>query len=321
MITQRPCLAGGAPPAVRPTTCGRAVGKAIHTHSLVQGGRWQLRSSSAGGSARPARAPAARRYTPPDCASPAPAQTQAQTQAVVIGAGLAGLTAARALSGSFDRVVVLERDDLAAAQRPGVPQYSQTHVLLTRGLQVCAWQPWGIVLAGWEGPATMNCAPPAVDGECCPRPPPQALEELLPGFSASLRIAGAHDACYTADFYFFDYKREYEGGPSDLRCAGPLPRLTCRAQGLGGASRGAGCAADPTGLPHDSSGTHCSAPTPAPARRTLLSTRGLVERTARALVERTPGVELRPAARVAGLQFEAGGKCVTGKLKLLRFGA
>lgn len=44
--------------------------------------------------------------------------------AVVIGAGIAGLAAARALSETFDQVTVVERDHLPATPvpRPGVPQ-------------------------------------------------------------------------------------------------------------------------------------------------------------------------------------------------------
>ncbi len=58
-------------------------------------------------------------------------------QAVVIGAGIAGLAAARALSDSFERVVLLERDTLAAEAMPriGVPQGKQPHALLVGGLR------------------------------------------------------------------------------------------------------------------------------------------------------------------------------------------
>lgn len=56
-------------------------------------------------------------------------------QAVVIGAGMGGLTAAAALSEFFDRVVVLDRDSLpgAAVPRSGVPQSAHTHGLLAGG--------------------------------------------------------------------------------------------------------------------------------------------------------------------------------------------
>lgn len=58
-------------------------------------------------------------------------------QAVVIGAGMAGLAAARALAGHFDRVLVLERDILPASPEPraGTPQSWHLHGLLAGGLQ------------------------------------------------------------------------------------------------------------------------------------------------------------------------------------------
>ncbi|MGP6157399.1 MAG: FAD-dependent oxidoreductase [Vulcanimicrobiaceae bacterium] len=57
------------------------------------------------------------------------------TQAVVVGAGIAGLTAACALAGRFARVVVVERDALprGAALRAGAPQGRHAHVLLAGG--------------------------------------------------------------------------------------------------------------------------------------------------------------------------------------------
>lgn len=76
-------------------------------------------------------------------------------QAVVVGAGMAGLTAARALAEFFERVVVLETDALPreAAHRPGTPQSTHIHALLAGGLQ--------------------------------------ALSRLFPGFEESLSQAGA----------------------------------------------------------------------------------------------------------------------------------
>jgi 2-polyprenyl-6-methoxyphenol hydroxylase-like FAD-dependent oxidoreductase len=75
--------------------------------------------------------------------------------AVVVGAGLAGLTAAQALSRHVERVTIVERDDLPErpSARPGVPQGRHLHVL----------QPGGSA----------------------------ALERLLPGFEAELLAAGA----------------------------------------------------------------------------------------------------------------------------------
>jgi 2-polyprenyl-6-methoxyphenol hydroxylase-like FAD-dependent oxidoreductase len=57
--------------------------------------------------------------------------------AIVIGAGMAGLAAAAALAGSFERVTVLERDALRPdpSPRPGVPQCRQLHGLLAGGLR------------------------------------------------------------------------------------------------------------------------------------------------------------------------------------------
>jgi 2-polyprenyl-6-methoxyphenol hydroxylase-like FAD-dependent oxidoreductase len=56
-------------------------------------------------------------------------------QAVVIGAGIAGLAAARALSDHFEQVVVLERDPLSdgPVHRPGTPQSRHAHGLLVGG--------------------------------------------------------------------------------------------------------------------------------------------------------------------------------------------
>ncbi|MFK0118535.1 NAD(P)/FAD-dependent oxidoreductase [Streptomyces sp. NPDC090994] len=57
-------------------------------------------------------------------------------RAVVIGAGLAGLLAAAALSTAVDEVVVLERDDLPDGpdHRRGVPQGRHAHLLMAGGL-------------------------------------------------------------------------------------------------------------------------------------------------------------------------------------------
>jgi 2-polyprenyl-6-methoxyphenol hydroxylase-like FAD-dependent oxidoreductase len=76
-------------------------------------------------------------------------------QAIVVGAGIAGLTAAKALSTHFEKVSVLERDALPAGPeaRIGTPQSRQLHVLLKSGLD--------------------------------------ALVEFFPGFEAELEHAGA----------------------------------------------------------------------------------------------------------------------------------
>jgi 2-polyprenyl-6-methoxyphenol hydroxylase-like FAD-dependent oxidoreductase len=75
--------------------------------------------------------------------------------AVVVGAGIGGLTAAKALSSYFETVSVLERDALPAGPeaRTGTPQSRQVHVLLRGGLN--------------------------------------ALSEFFPGFETALERAGA----------------------------------------------------------------------------------------------------------------------------------
>src|SRR4051794_22202958 len=57
--------------------------------------------------------------------------------AVVLGASMAGLLAARVLTESYERVTVVERDLLPAVgeTRRGVPQGSHAHVLLPRGAE------------------------------------------------------------------------------------------------------------------------------------------------------------------------------------------
>jgi flavin-dependent dehydrogenase len=58
-------------------------------------------------------------------------------RAIVIGAGVSGLAAARAVADHFEEVVVLERDELpsGATTRPGVPQGTQAHGLLGGALK------------------------------------------------------------------------------------------------------------------------------------------------------------------------------------------
>jgi len=58
-------------------------------------------------------------------------------QAVVIGAGMGGLAAAKAVSPFFERVIVLDRDALpgAPAPRVGTPQARHAHALLAGGLR------------------------------------------------------------------------------------------------------------------------------------------------------------------------------------------
>ena len=61
-------------------------------------------------------------------------------RAIVIGGSIAGLLTARVLSDYFDRVVILDRDELPATPqaRIGVPQSVQPHVLFTKGYRILA---------------------------------------------------------------------------------------------------------------------------------------------------------------------------------------
>jgi len=98
----------------------------------------------------------------------APVAHQPSTgHAVVIGASMAGLLAARVLAGHFERVTVVERDRLpdGVEQRRGVPQGKFAHVLLARGLAV--------------------------------------LDELFPGYSRDLEAAGAVPARIPGDAVMF----------------------------------------------------------------------------------------------------------------------
>src|ERR1700747_1552339 len=85
----------------------------------------------------------------------APTSSHIGKRAIVIGAGVSGLSAAQAVANHFDDVIVLERDELpsSATYRPGTPQGKQAHGLLGGAIE--------------------------------------ALEELFPGFARDLAQAGA----------------------------------------------------------------------------------------------------------------------------------
>src|SRR5512138_1211072 len=84
--------------------------------------------------------------------------------AVVLGASIAGLCAARALVDVADRVLVVDRDVLPAgvADRGGVPQARHVHQLLIRGRT--------------------------------------ELERLFPGFDAAMGAGGAVEVDFLRDF-------------------------------------------------------------------------------------------------------------------------
>lgn len=99
--------------------------------------------------------------------------------AVVLGASMAGLLAARALSESFDRVVVIDRDDPRdTGARKGVPQGQHAHAILNRGREV--------------------------------------LEELFPGLTADLSAAGAEVVDLPNEVSWYSGTRQLLKVPSDL---------------------------------------------------------------------------------------------------------
>ena len=61
--------------------------------------------------------------------------TGARRRAIVIGAGIGGLLAGRALADTYDEVLILERDTLPALgqNRQGIPQGDHVHGLMARG--------------------------------------------------------------------------------------------------------------------------------------------------------------------------------------------
>jgi 2-polyprenyl-6-methoxyphenol hydroxylase-like FAD-dependent oxidoreductase len=101
--------------------------------------------------------------------------------AVVLGASMAGLAAARVLADAYERVTVLERDALptTAAHRKGVPQSRHAHALLAAGRA--------------------------------------ALEELFPGLTGELVANGALSGDLQAESRWYNHGRRLCPGPSDLQ--------------------------------------------------------------------------------------------------------
>jgi 2-polyprenyl-6-methoxyphenol hydroxylase-like FAD-dependent oxidoreductase len=115
--------------------------------------------------------------------------------AVVIGAGIAGLSAAAAVAARYQRVVLVDRDKLpdTATPRRGVPQSHHAHVLLAAGQR--------------------------------------ALEELFPGLGAELVEAGAIPFDPGADLGFYRYGARWTRVASGLEVVAltrPLLELKVR---------------------------------------------------------------------------------------------
>ena len=69
-----------------------------------------------------------------------PQSSGARTHVIIVGAGVAGLLAARVLSSHFESVTIIERDALTAQPEPrkGVPQGHHVHGLLAKGQEILA---------------------------------------------------------------------------------------------------------------------------------------------------------------------------------------
>ncbi len=124
-------------------------------------------------------------------------------RAVVLGASIGGLLAARVLTEAFPQVTLVDRDDLpdGAVPRRGVPQGLHTHALLGRGREV--------------------------------------LEELFPGLTDELLQHGARGGDLQDDVRFYNDGHLLFRRPSDMRGVGltrPLleDRLRARVRGLPG---------------------------------------------------------------------------------------
>ncbi len=104
-----------------------------------------------------------------------------RTHAIVLGASMGGLMAARALSDHYQRVTVLDRDTLPGAGegRRGVPQGNHAHGLLSSGRI--------------------------------------ALERLFPGIAAELVARGADDCELSREMRFFNEGEPLARVASDLR--------------------------------------------------------------------------------------------------------
>jgi glycine/D-amino acid oxidase-like deaminating enzyme len=95
--------------------------------------------------------------------------TNSSNHAIVLGGSMAGLAAARALANHFDRVTLVERDDLppGTAIRKGVPQSRHAHGLLPSGYRI--------------------------------------LSDYFPGMMDELVAAGAMAGDLTGDFLWYQY--------------------------------------------------------------------------------------------------------------------
>jgi hypothetical protein len=123
------------------------------------------------------------------------AHRQVGDHAVVVGAGLAGLVAARVLADYFARVTVIDRDHLPAgpAPRAGVPQSRHIHILLARGMAL--------------------------------------LDQLFPGLEGELVAAGAVPIDFPGDALWLSpagWSQRFRPGLRLVSCTRPLLEWTVR---------------------------------------------------------------------------------------------
>lgn len=114
-------------------------------------------------------------------------------RAVVLGASMAGLLAARVLSEHFQEVILLERDNLPQGPEPrkGTPHAMQPHGLLARGLQI--------------------------------------LESLFPGFTSSMQARGGLLGDLAADCHFSVNRERFASCQSGVKAL-VASRLTIEAE-------------------------------------------------------------------------------------------
>ena len=140
---------------------------------------------------------------------------RAGQHAIVIGASMGGLLAARVLSDHFERVTILERDEFPAPgqARKGVPQGRHAH---------------GVLATGWR-----------------------IMQRLFPGFETELLEAGAQIGDSTGDGLWFQqggYLAQTDGGLPVICLSRPLLEARVRARVLALPNVQARTGADVNGL-------------------------------------------------------------------------
>ncbi len=111
------------------------------------------------------------------------------SHAIVIGSSIGGLTAAHVLSQTFDRVTVIDRDQVSdkVQVRKGVPQGNHAHAILRRGLNI--------------------------------------MEQHFPGLTSDLRSGSAEWMNFGSDtrFYIFGgWRPEYRSDIESIACSRPM---------------------------------------------------------------------------------------------------